>query len=96
MYVYPSFSIIQVSVIGDDIAWLRPDASGQLRAINPENGFFGVAPGTNQLVAIKIEDIYLVWTGYPAFFCYLVSSRISSNWPASFLVASHLIVHDRR
>ncbi len=66
----------KVWTLGDDIAWLHPDDTGKLRAINPESGYFGVVPGTNQKTNKNAYDMIM----HDAIFTNVATTADNEPW----------------
>ncbi len=66
----------KVWTLGDDIAWLHPDDTGKLRAINPESGYFGVVPGTNRKTNKNAYDMIM----HDAIFTNVATTADNEPW----------------
>jgi phosphoenolpyruvate carboxykinase (GTP) len=66
----------KVWTLGDDIAWLHPDDTGKLRAINPESGYFGVVPGTNEKTNKNAYDMIM----HDAIFTNVATTADNEPW----------------
>jgi phosphoenolpyruvate carboxykinase (GTP) len=66
----------RVWTLGDDIAWLHPDEGGKLRAINPESGYFGVVPGTNEKTNKNAYDMIM----HDAIFTNVATTADNEPW----------------
>ncbi|MGB5334233.1 MAG: phosphoenolpyruvate carboxykinase (GTP) [Woeseiaceae bacterium] len=66
----------KVWTLGDDIAWLHPDDTGKLRAINPESGYFGVVPGTNPKTNKNAYDMIM----HDAIFTNVATTADNEPW----------------
>ena len=92
----------KITTVGDDIAWIHRDKSGQLIAINPESGYFGVAPGTNYetnpnaMESIKSNTIFtpLVYQSFNWNFGVYTAATMGSETTAAAFGAQGVVRRD--